>query len=117
MNWASFYWRYLAVTKAWIINHMQSKVRYEITSPFPHLNGAFGVWEWMNNFIPNFVKGVIMCPCVIKENMVLIKMTPGLFWMCSDAINKIVYSNIVTGILMLNTYNTIENKNVSVMNM
>ena len=34
-----------------------------------------------------------MCPSGINENIVLIKIVPGLYWMFSDVIDKIMYSN------------------------
>ena len=44
-------------------NHMLSKVWDEITYPFPNFNGfTVEVWEWVSNFILQFIMGVITCP-------------------------------------------------------
>ena len=45
-------------------NQAPSKVRHEITCPFPNFNGAtVEVWEWISNFIPPFTMDVITYPC------------------------------------------------------
>ena len=46
--------------KAWISNHMPSKVWDEITYPFPIFNSCtVEVWEWISNFIPHFIMDII----------------------------------------------------------
>ena len=53
----------LTLISAWISNHMSYTVWDEITYPFPNFNGVtVGVWEWMSNFIPHFIMGVITNP-------------------------------------------------------
>ena len=48
----------------WICNHMPNKVWDEIIYPFPNFNGCtVEVWEWINNFIPNFIMDVTTYPC------------------------------------------------------
>ena len=37
--------------KAWINNYIHNKVWSEITYPFPNLNGAIEIYEWMSNLI------------------------------------------------------------------
>ena len=40
--------------------HMLGKVQDEISYPFPNFNGCIDkVWEWINNFIPHIIIGVI----------------------------------------------------------
>ena len=52
--------RGLTFLSAWISNHIPSKVWNEIIYPFPRFNGAVvEVWEWINNFIPNFIRDVL----------------------------------------------------------
>ena len=59
-----FYQHGLIVILAWINNHMPNKVRGEITYPFLNFNGAtVEVWEWISNFIPYFAMDVITYPC------------------------------------------------------
>ena len=39
---------------------MPSKMRDEITNPFPNFNGyAIAVWKWISNFISHFIMDVI----------------------------------------------------------
>ena len=41
-------------------NHMHGKMWDKITYPFPKFNdGTVEVWEWISNFIPHFIMGVI----------------------------------------------------------
>ena len=41
----------------WISNHMPNKVWDKIIYPFPNFNGCtVKVWEWISNFIPQFIK-------------------------------------------------------------
>ena len=43
---------------------MPSNVWDEITDPFPNFNDeTIEVWEWVTNFIPQFVMDVIIYPC------------------------------------------------------
>ena len=43
---------------------LPSKKWDEITYPFPDFNGAtVDVWEWISNFIPYFIMGVIIYQC------------------------------------------------------
>ena len=43
--------------------HMPSKMWDEITYPFPNINGFnIEVWEWINNFIPQFIRDGISNP-------------------------------------------------------
>ena len=59
-------WNYnrLTLIPTWITNHMLSKVWDEIIYQFPNFNGfTVEVWEWINNFIPYFLIGVITYPC------------------------------------------------------
>ena len=54
----------LTLTPAWISNHMPSKLWDEITYLFPNLKGcSVEDWEWISNFIPYFIMGVITYPC------------------------------------------------------
>ena len=51
----------LTSTTAW----MPGKLRDEITYPFRNFTGvAIGVWEWILNFIPNFIMDAIIRPCM-----------------------------------------------------
>ena len=44
-------------------NHMARKVWDEITYPFPTFKICIvEVWEWISNFIPHFMIGVISYP-------------------------------------------------------
>ena len=59
--WGPFY--YHGLTSKWIINNMFSKVRDEITYPFPHFNECTViVRNWINNLIPHIIKVVITYP-------------------------------------------------------
>ena len=45
-------------------NHMPGKVWDEVTYPFPNFNGCtVEVWEWISNFIPYFIMGVVAYLC------------------------------------------------------
>ena len=58
-----FYSRGLALMPAWISNHMSSKVWDGITYHFPNFSGCtVEVWQWISNFIPHFIMGVITYP-------------------------------------------------------
>ena len=47
-----------------ISNQMPSKMQDEFNYPFTNFNGrTVDVWEWISNFIPHFIMGVIACPC------------------------------------------------------
>ena len=51
---------------ACISNYTHYELWDEITYPFPNINGAtIEVWEWINNFIPYFIMGVITYPCCL----------------------------------------------------
>ena len=51
---------------AWIINHMPSKVWYQIIYQFPIWNGgSVGFWECISNLIPYNMMGVITYPWLI----------------------------------------------------
>ena len=64
---------------AWISNHTPSKVWNKITYPFPNFNGAtIEVWEWMNNFIPYFIRDAITYPCWGESQNHVSKIFPGL---------------------------------------
>ena len=39
---------------------MPSKVWGEITCPFPNFNDAIEVLEWISNFIPHYMMGLII---------------------------------------------------------
>ena len=53
-----------ALLVTWINFQMHSKGWDEITYSFPNFNGAtVEVWEWINNFIPEFIMYVIIYPC------------------------------------------------------
>ena len=42
---------------------MPSKLCDEITNPFPNFNSAtVEVWEWLSNYIPNFMIDAITYP-------------------------------------------------------
>ena len=59
-----FFYIGLISIPAWISNHISSKVWYEITYPFPNFNGCtVEVWKWVSNFIPHFMKDVIIYQC------------------------------------------------------
>ena len=61
---APFYQHGLTLIPARMSNHMCSHVWDEITYPFPNFNGfPIEVWEWMSNFIPQFIMDVITYPC------------------------------------------------------
>ena len=69
----SFCWVLSADQGSKISYHIPSKVWIEITYPFPNFNGAtVEVWEWIYNFIPQFIMDVITYPCWIKVNPVYI---------------------------------------------
>ena len=56
-----FHWHCLILIPAWISNHISSKVWDEITYPFLNLNSCIvDVWEWINNFIPHFLKDCLL---------------------------------------------------------
>ena len=55
---------YLRSLLAWISNCIPSKVWDEFTYPFPNFNGAtVEVWEWISNFVPRVIIGVINYSC------------------------------------------------------
>ena len=46
---------------AWLCNYTRYEILDEITYPFPNFNGAaVEVWEWISNFIPHFMKRVML---------------------------------------------------------
>ena len=46
----------------------------EITYPFPNFNGCtVEVWEWIGNFIPHFIMGVITYPFWDSSQSMLVK--------------------------------------------
>ena len=52
---------------------MSSKLREEITFPFPNINDCtVEVWEWISNFIPQFTGHVITRPCWVKYYILLL---------------------------------------------
>ena len=58
-----FYWDWLTFIIAWIRSHMPNKMWFEITCPFPNFNVcAVEFWEWISNFIPHCIRGVIIYP-------------------------------------------------------
>ena len=62
--WDPFYKHRLALTAAWISNHMLSKVWNGITYPFLIFNGYIvDVWEWIINFIPHLIVDIIDFAC------------------------------------------------------
>ena len=51
----------------------------EITHQFPNFNGfTVEVWEWISNFIPHFVMGVIMQSMLGLKLISVCKRAPGL---------------------------------------
>ena len=60
---ASFLLTLLTLIAVFISKHMPTKMWDEIPLPFPNFNGsAVEVWEWLRNFIPHFIMGVITFP-------------------------------------------------------
>ena len=59
----------LTLKLAWISNHIPTKAWLNLAHPFQNFNGcAFEVWEWISNFIPQFIMDVITYPCWVKVN-------------------------------------------------
>ena len=69
-----FYWHELSLIPAWIRNHMPVKCEMKLlihswTSMVQSLNRLHStvqlleVWEWMSDFIPDFMMDVITYPC------------------------------------------------------
>ena len=53
----------LTVIRAWICNHMPSKVWNEITNPFPNFNDyPVEIWKWISNSNPHFLMDNISYP-------------------------------------------------------
>ena len=45
------HYNWITSIPVWISNHMPSKVKDEITDPFPNFNGCtVKVWQWISNF-------------------------------------------------------------------
>ena len=58
-----FHWHGLTLIPAWINNHMHSISWDGITYPFPNFNAcAVEFREWISNFTPHYIKGVITYP-------------------------------------------------------
>ena len=63
-SYVPFYLHGLISIPDWISKHMFDKVRVEIIYPFPNFNGCtVEVWEWISNFIPKVIMGLITYPC------------------------------------------------------
>ena len=59
-----FYIHGLNLIPAYISNYMPNKMWDEITYLFPNFSGVtIEGWEWISNFIPHFIMGVITYPC------------------------------------------------------
>ena len=54
----------LTLNRAWISNHMLSKMCDDIIYPVPNFNGStVEVWKWTSNSIPHTTMDVITYPC------------------------------------------------------
>ena len=62
VTWDPFCCHGLLLIAAWVNDYMLSKVRDELTYPFPNYNGAT-VKVWECNFVPRFILDVIIYPC------------------------------------------------------
>ena len=61
---------------------MASKVWDEIAYPFLNFNGSnVEVYEWISNFIPQFMMDVITYPCMDWNQTMLVKGATGMVWM------------------------------------
>ena len=73
----SFYEHGLTLIPAWINDHMPGNGWYGITYPFPNFNGCtIELWEWISNFIPHFVMGMITYPCWDLSSTIWLKGDP-----------------------------------------
>ena len=58
----------MTLIPAWISDHMLGKICDEIIHPFPNSNGCtVEVWEWISNFIPQFMVDPITYACWDKS--------------------------------------------------
>ena len=77
MQRGPYHWRGLTFIKAWIRNHMPSKVYDEIVFPSPNFNGCtVEVWEWISIFISHVIIGVITYPWWDLSLSMLVKGAP-----------------------------------------
>ena len=79
-----FFYKYgLTLITAWISNRLPCKVWNEITYLLKIFNGCFtvDVWEWISNFIQDFITCIITYSLWIKVNACLSK---GSLWMSTQ---------------------------------
>ena len=67
------------ILQGWLTSR---KVWVEITYPFPNFDGCnVRVWEWISNFIPQFIMDVITYPCWDwSKSMLVLGATGGHSW-------------------------------------
>ena len=88
---------------------MPSKVWDKITYPFPNFNGAtLEVWEWVSNFIPHFIMGLITYPCWDLSWSMLVKGAPGVYFIKLPMLNWAHQWQADIMLAMGLTYNTVQ---------